>query len=354
LILLTVVLQTTHLRGQDAGEFGELIWSDEFDVSGAIDTSRWFHQTRLPNGTSWWNNEIQHYTDRVDNSFVDSGYLHIVARKEEFTDQGETKQYTSARLNSKFAFTYGRVEIRAKLPTGVGTWPALWALGKNVTENGGYWSNQGFGTTGLPACGEIDIMEHWGTNQDYVSSAMHTPSSSGNTVNKGGRLVPGASEEFHTYSLEWTPEKMVFSIDSIVHYTYNPANKNASTWPFDADQYLLMNVAVLPAITAGFTESALVVDYVRVYEYIAPTASPDPRPLQPEIYPNPFRDFLTIESGASLPSTIEIHSLSGKLMYRNTPVQADSHVDLSPLHQGIYVLTIRSGQKVTTKKVVKL
>jgi beta-glucanase (GH16 family) len=138
----------------------------------------------LPDG--WFNGEIQHYTDREENSYQENGRLHLVAQRERFTDQGVTKNFTSARLNSKFAFTYGRVDIRAKLPTGVGTWPALWMLGRNIDEDGAYWENQGFGTTPWPACGEIDIMEHWGDNQNYVSSAMHTPSSFGGTVNVGG------------------------------------------------------------------------------------------------------------------------------------------------------------------------
>ena len=92
----------------------QLVWSDEFDTNGAIDSSKWFHQTQLPNGGSWYNGEIQHYTNRVANSFVENGQLKIVAKKEAFTAQGFTKQYTSARLNSKFAFKYGKVEIRAK------------------------------------------------------------------------------------------------------------------------------------------------------------------------------------------------------------------------------------------------
>ena len=104
----------------------------------AIDADKWFHQTRLPDGNAWFNGEVQHYTDRLDNSYVSDGTLKIVAKKETFTDQNRTKQYTSARLNSKYAFTYGRVEVRAKLPEGAGTWPAIWMLGKNINENGGY------------------------------------------------------------------------------------------------------------------------------------------------------------------------------------------------------------------------
>lgn len=242
-----------------------LVWSDEFESNGAVNSEKWHHQTLLPNGYSWYNSELQHYTNRIQNSYIENGLLKIVAIKENFTDQGHTKQYTSARLNSKFSFTYGKVEVRAKLPYGVGTWPAIWTLGKNIIEPGGYWTNS-FGTTSWPACGEIDIMEHWGDNQNYVQSATHTPSSYGGTINHGGQTISTASSEMHTYTLVWTAEKLVFSVDDVVHYTYNPPVKDSNTWPFDSEQYLLLNLAIEPNITSNFTQSAMEIDYVRVYQ----------------------------------------------------------------------------------------
>jgi beta-glucanase (GH16 family) len=247
-------------------QFGNLVWSDEFNGSGAIDGTKWFHQTLLPNGWGWFNGELQHYTNRVDNSYVEDGFLHIVAKDETFTDQGVTKEYTSARLNSKFAFTYGRVEARAKMPFGIGTWPAIWMLGKNINENGAYWQTQGFGTTSWPACGEIDILEHWGSNQNYVQSALHTPSSSGATVNHGGTMANDVSNTFHIYAMEWTEEKIEFSVDGYVYYTYEPNPQNMSTWPFIEDQFILLNVAVQNSIEPSFTESDMVLDYIRVYQ----------------------------------------------------------------------------------------
>lgn len=234
------------------------------DIS-TIDTSKWFQQSQLPNNGSWYNNEQQHYTDRIENSYKSNGTLKIVAIKESFTDQGITKQYTSARLNSKYAFTYGRVEVRAKLPQGAGTWPAIWTLGQNISEPGAYWQTQGYGTTSWPACGEIDIMEHWGNNQNYVQSAMHTPSSSGGTVNKGGQLISTASSQFHVYSMDWSADEIVFEIDGNEHYRYNPTSKNASTWPFDAPQYLLLNFAIEASIANSFTQGQMEIDYVRIY-----------------------------------------------------------------------------------------
>ena len=216
-----------------------------FDTSRKpLDASKWHHQTVIPNGRNWFNNEQQHYTDRLQNSYISGGALKIVAKKEQYSNAGVTKQYTSARLNSKFAFTYGRVEVRAKMPTGHGTWPAIWMLGKNITERGAYWETQGYGTTSWPACGEIDIMEHWGSNQNTISSAMHTPSSYGGTINKGSQYISTATTAFHIYTLDWTAERMIFAVNGVEHYTYNPVEKNADTWPFDADQFLLLNVAI--------------------------------------------------------------------------------------------------------------
>ncbi len=247
--------------------FNTLVWADEFEGTGPIDTEKWFHQTQLPPGGSWWGGIIQHYTDREANTYVDNGYLHLVAKKETFEDQGETKQYTAARLNSKFAFTYGRIEVRAKLPKGVGTWPAIWMLNTNIDEDGAYWDNQGYGTVKWPSCGEIDIVEHWGKNQDYVSSAVHNGSSYGYEVkNVGGQQIANASDAFHLYTLEWTADKMVFSVDGVPHFQYQPDTRNAKTWPYDADYYLILNIAIEPDIDPAFVESPMVVDYIRIYQ----------------------------------------------------------------------------------------
>ncbi len=248
-------------------EFNTLVWSDEFNGNGVINSEKWFHQTQLPPGGIWWGGLIQHYTDRKDNSYLKNGSLNLVAKKEIFDNQGELKQYTSARLNSKFAFTYGRIEVKAKLPEGIGTWPAIWMLNKNINEDGAYWDNQGFGTVNWPTCGEIDILEHWGKNQNYVSSAVHNTSSYGYKVlNLGGQNVEGASNKFHIYSLEWSEEKLVFSVDGVEHFEYGPSNKNSNTWPYDSDYYIILNIAIEPDIDQKFIESSMEIDYIRIYQ----------------------------------------------------------------------------------------
>jgi len=129
-VLVILLLKIQFGYAQVDVVYSDLVWSDEFDVNGPVNSSNWFHQTQLPAGGSWFSGELQHYTNRIDNSYVDAGMLNIVAKSEVFTDQGVTKNYTSARLNSKFPFKYGRVDVRAKIPIGAGTWPAIWMLGK--------------------------------------------------------------------------------------------------------------------------------------------------------------------------------------------------------------------------------
>jgi len=270
ILLLFVSFSATNCgqsKSKSNTKFNKLIWSDEFNDDGPINSEKWFHQTQLPAGGDWYGGLINHYTNRTENSYVKDGFLNIVAKKETFNDQGEIKEYTSARLNSKFAFTYGRVEARVKLPTGIGTWPAIWMLNKNIDEPGAYWQKQGFGTTYWPVCGEVDILEHWGKKQNHIQSAVHTASSAGDdVVNIGGQVLENVSNQFHIYSIEWSEDKMVFSVDEVVHYVYEPSIRDSETWPFTTDQYLLLNIAIESDIDPSFEESAMVVDYIRVYQ----------------------------------------------------------------------------------------
>lgn len=333
--------------------FNNLVWFDEFDGNGPINASKWFFQTQLPTGTSWYNGEVQHYTNRIINSFLNNGILNIVAKKEVFTDQGQTKQYTSGRLNSKFAFTYGRVEVRAKLPTGVGTWPAIWMLGKNVIEPGGYWTPT-HGTVAWPACGEVDIMEHWGNNQNFIQSALHTPSSNGNTTNLGGQTVADASSQYHIYSLDWNADRMIFSVDNSVHYIYNPAVKNASTWPFNAPQYLLLNLAIQNSIFPGFTQGAMEVDYVRVYQQSALSVNNALNKESVILYPNPVSDKLTVKTpNNSVMTKAIIHSISGQQIDTFNLVGDEYEFDFSNYKKGIYFINIETNVGSYSYKFIK-
>lgn len=335
--------------------FDTLVWSDEFDGNGAIDASKWHHQViPIIGGTTWANGEIQHYTDRTDNSYQSNGTLKIVAKRENYTFNTVTKNFTSARLNSKYAFTYGKVEIRAKMPFGVGTFPALWMLGQNITETGGYFAAT-HGTTPWPDCGEIDIIEHWGDNQNFVQSALHNRSSFGGTINKGGRMISNASTEFHTYTLYWDANKMVFSVDDIVHYTYEPSPKNIQNWPYDAPQYLLFNVAMLPNVTGSFTESAMEIDYVRVYQ--ASSLSTDDNSIDEKkikVFPNPVNNQLEIQlTNFSDSYQGTIYDLTGKKVHSFKQNTSKNTIDVSFLKSGFYILNIQSGSFFKNFKILK-
>ncbi len=333
--------------------YNQLVWSDEFDGS-EIDTDKWHYQTQLPNSWGWYNNELQHYTDREDNAFVEAGFLNIVAVREDYTDQGLIRNFTSARLNSKFAFTYGKMEVRAKLPFGHGTWPAIWTLCKNINEPGAFWSDQ-YGQTSWPACGEIDVMEHWGTDQNYVQSALHTPSSSGATENYGGLYVNDVSTAFHTYSMVWTPELISFSIDGFVHYIYQPANQNMDTWPYIADQFILLNVAMQNSVNQNFTESAMVVDYVRVYQ--EPTLNAENALREDDItaYPNPFNQDISIHLNNSLlGSQVRVYSILGEELASYFQNQNIFMLSLRDLPSGTYIIQVLNERGTLEKKVVKL
>lgn len=338
-------------------EYNFLVWEDNFDNEGAVDASKWHHQTQviIP-GAGWANGEVQHYTDRTENSFVDdAGFLNIVAKKERFTDQNLTKDYTSARLNSKFAFTYGRVDIRAKMPIEQGTWPALWMLGKNINEEGAFFASE-FGTTGWPACGEVDIMEHGifpGEDIDYIASALHTPCCHAGNPNKGGTLANNLGTDFHVYSVNWSPDQITFLLDGVGFYTYNPAVKDASTWPFFEDQFLLLNVAmggIAGNVTSNFTESAMVVDYVRVYQE-APIGSVADATIANAInvYPNPATSEVYIASKTPV-TRLAVYNIYGQQVLQ--PESNVSRIDISSLAGGTYFIELYANDQKVVKKVV--
>jgi beta-glucanase (GH16 family) len=333
--------------------YTELVWADEFENEGAVNADNWFHQTLLPDGFSWFNNEQQHYTDRIENSYVLDGNLHISAIKEIYVDQGIPKEYTSARLNSKFAFTYGRVVARAIMPTGGGTWPAIWMLGKNIAENGGYW-NEEFGEVAWPACGEIDIMEHWGNNQNVISAALHTPSSFGATENYGTIFDEDVSEEYHTYEMVWTPTEIEFYLDGINYYTYQPDVYNDATWPFTADQYLLLNIAIESNVDPLFEQSDMIMDYIRVYQEPGPTGTFDLDEINVRLFPNPAQNILNIQTDEVDPTAqIEVFDLRGARLISQQVTGSLTTIDLSNLANGAYIVNFRGTTKFGSSSFIK-
>jgi beta-glucanase (GH16 family) len=330
--------------------YTDLVWSDEFDNNGPIDASKWHHQIIGPNGGQWFNGEEQHYTNRIDNSFVADGNLNLVAKREMYSQDGITLDFTSARLNSKFAYTYGRVDVRAKLPFGEGTWPAIWSLGKNINEVGAYWDEQGFGTTNWPACGELDVMEHGLHATNEVSSAVHTTSSSGNTVNTATQMLPNVAEEYHVYSMNWSPDQITFMIDGMGYYTYNPSTQNIDTWPFNLEQYLILNIAmggISGGVDPSFSESSMVIDYVRVYQNVLSVENTFAEKFS--IYPNPASEFIAINTTENI-DKVELYSILGQLVVNKK--NSSNQIDTTYLKSGLYLLKIYSGNNIVTKKVV--
>ena len=334
--------------------FNKLVWSDEFDGYGLVNSANWFHQTQLPNGLSWYNSELQHYTNSASNSFRKNGILNIIAKRENFTDQGQTKQFTSARLNSKFAFKYGRVEVRAKLPTGAGTWPAIWMLGKNIIEPGAYWTNN-YGTINWPACGEIDIMEHWGSNQNVISSAVHHPIDGNLSVGEyitNAQNKPNVSNEFNIYGLEWDEQSITFSVNGIDHLTYNPIIKNQYTWPFDAEQYLLLNIAIEPRVSSNFVQSTMEIDYVRVYQKNVLNITKQTSTPKFNLYPNPTNGSVFIESTLTSSSVFILMDINGKVIKQDSFV-GNVKVSLEELNAGVYFIKINTADNSVNYKVIK-
>jgi beta-glucanase (GH16 family) len=215
----------------------ELVWSDEFDYAGLPDPARWGYDV---GGHGWGNRELQFYTEaRPENARVEGGRLIIEAHREPW--QG--MEYTSARLvtKGKGDWTYGRFEARARLPSGRGTWPAIWMLATERRYGTAYW----------PDNGEIDIMEHVGFDPDVVHSTVHTRAYHHSAGTQRGEriIVPTARTAFHTYAVEWTPEEIRGYVDDRHYFTFrnerltNP-DADYRHWPFDAPFHLLLNLAV--------------------------------------------------------------------------------------------------------------
>jgi beta-glucanase (GH16 family) len=230
-------------------DYTNLVWSDEFNTDGAPDTAKWGYDI---GAGGWGNGEAQYYTNSSNNVIVQGGSLKITAKAQNLSGSN----YTSARLKSenKFEFKYGKVEVRAKLPAGGGTWPAIWMLGENYATN--TW----------PACGEIDIMEHKGNEPNKIHGSLHYPGNFGGNANTNTTMITGASTQFHIYKAVWSPNSIKIYVDNVLFHTV----ANSGSLPFNANFFLILNVAMGGnfggTIDPAFSQSAMEVDYVRVYQ----------------------------------------------------------------------------------------
>ncbi|MES2202036.1 MAG: glycoside hydrolase family 16 protein [candidate division FCPU426 bacterium] len=269
---LAMLGSCASVGGWKEGGGWKLVWSDEFDKDGAPDPSKWGYETGFVR-----NEELQFYTkDRRENARVEKGVLVIEARKETWPNPGyvpgasdwqrsrQTASYTSAALETHghAEWTYGRFEVRAKLPAGRGMWPAAWMLGSNI------------GKAGWPLCGEIDIMENVGFDPDKAHFTVHTKAFNHAIGTAKGTSVPLPSPDraFHDYAMEWSPKKIDFYLDGRWVFAFLNDGGDASHWPFDKPQYLILNSAVgggwggQKGLDDSIFPARYEIDYVRVWQ----------------------------------------------------------------------------------------
>jgi beta-glucanase (GH16 family) len=234
-----------------------LVWADEFDVDGLPDGGKWTYDLPLAGAS---NHELQYYTDsRPENSRVENGNLVIEARHEDMGDQ----HYTSARLvtRGKASWTHAFVEVRARLPCGIGTWPAIWMLAATPVL---HW----------PADGEIDIMEHVGFEQGVIHGTVHTTDFNSRLHNERTATTPMADvcTAFHRYQLTWTPTRILIGMDDHNYFQYSNDGSGKAEWPFDGPQYMVLNIAIggdwggQHGVDDTIFPVRMEIDYVRIYQ----------------------------------------------------------------------------------------
>lgn len=234
----------------------KLVWEDNFETNGLPNSDIWDYEVGYVR-----NKEEQYYTaKRAENARVENGNLVIEARK----DNWDGKKITSASLTTlgKKSILYVKVEVRAKLPTGKGTWPAIWMLGENIKEKG--W----------PACGEIDIMENVGFDPDIIHANIHTKAYNHvKGTNKGNKItVEKPYRDFHIYAVEWYEDHMDFFVDGEMYFSFSNEKTGNDTWPFDKPHYLIINLAIgggwggQQGVDDSIFPQKYYIDYVKVYK----------------------------------------------------------------------------------------
>ncbi len=262
LLLLLALVAPFAARAETAPAGWQLVWQDEFDHDGAPDPAKWDYD--VGNGhNGWGNHELQFYTKaRAENARVEKGHLVIEARREPW----EGSAYTSARLVTKGRadWTSGRFEIRAKLPVGRGSWPAIWMLPTTWNLGDGGW----------PDNGEIDIMEHVGYDPGVIHASTHSQKNQWRNKNQrtATLAVPDFGTAFHTYTMEWDAEEIRIFVDDHQYFTSRKDGGDWTSWPFTRPFHVVLNLAVggdwggVKGVDEGAFPQRMEVDYVRVYQ----------------------------------------------------------------------------------------
>lgn len=328
-----------------------LLWSDEFNGTGAPDPAFWSYDL---GGGGWGNNEVQVYTNSTNNCYQSNGSLFIKAVK-------YGTQWNSARIitRNKKSFTYGKIIFRAKLPQGAGTWPALWMLGQNLS------------TAGWPACGEVDVMESVGKNPGWVHSSLHNSSSYGNTVNTKALQVDSLYTQFHLFEVYWTPDKLQFLVDSVTFYTYNPATKTKANWPYDKPFFFIMNIAMggnwgsdpryetgglKNGIDPSLSSATMEIDYIRVYKFSYPTGIDDQNQKAGTgklfFSPNPANEKIQLHFPTDDETYGKLYNMLGEEVMSFKATSTKSDLDISSLNKGIYFICAETNGIITTNKLI--
>jgi beta-glucanase (GH16 family) len=329
-IILLLITQKTFAQNYT------LVWSDSF-TNNIINTNNWIFESGTGN-SGWGNNELQYYTNRLENATIQNGNLMIIAKKELYAGSN----YTSARMTTKGLreFTYGKIEARIKLPQTQGVWPAFWMLGSNIDQ------------VNWPECGELDIMEHINT-EAKIHGTMHW--------NKGGHFYIGSNiscnaSNWHTYSIEWTMDSIIWQMDNNVYYKNTIKNNVNSTAAFHKPFFLLLNMAVggnwpgSPNANSIFPDT-MFVDYVNVFQKFALDVNDENNLQTVKIFPNPVQDFLHIETENKQLENLYIYNDMG-VMVKNILLDKKkiTHtIDISGLANGNYYYRINANGSVGKK-----
>lgn len=345
LLFIGIVLLTSASLAQNY----QLVWSDEF-TDTALNDFIWKYN--LTNNNGWGNNELEYYTNNSTNISLSNGNLLITARKENY--QGF--QYTSARIETRIAWTYGKIEARIKLPYGQGIWPAFWMLGNNINS------------VGWPKCGEIDIMEMIGgqNRENTIYGTAHWYSNGHAQYGLSYKLPTGNfSDGFHIFDITWDSQKIIWHVDGI---QYCRIDLNSSLSAFQAPFFILLNLAVggnwpgNPNNTTIFPQT-MTVDYVRVYQ-IAPTDVETTSSIVNNFsleqnYPNPFNPSTVIKYSIAVAGnvTLKIFDLLGRevaqLVNKYHEIGNFSvNFDASKLSAGVYIYTLSFGRFSQSKKLM--
>ena len=259
LLLILTGLAPFVFNAQSQKTTWRLVWNDEFNYKGLPDSSKWDYDVGSDDG--WGNHEFEYYTyKKQQNVRVEKGKLIIEARKEKI----DAFNYTSARLvtRGKVSWQYGKIEVRARIPKGIGSWPAIWMLADGIKA----W----------PDDGEIDIMEHVGFHPGYIHGSIHCKKyyHSIGTQKTDTVYVPDCSSAFHIYSLEWDKEIIKVAVDGKVFFSFANEHKGYDYWPFDNKMFLILNIAVggdwggQKGVDDKTFPMRMEVDFVRVYQKI--------------------------------------------------------------------------------------